>query len=809
MNLLLQGLRIGVRMLWKSPTIAAVAVVTLALGIGATTAIFSVANAVLLRPMPYQDTKSLLYLWGNTVRAGVVERRGASYPDFADWRDQSKSFTGMAAFSDAGFIIADQSEPERVVGEFVSASYFDILGVQPMLGRTFTAQEDDHPDTHTVALIGYSLWARKFGSDPNITNRTIHVGGWIYTIAGVLPQGFRGLTDSAELWLPMMALDADSITSRGSRWLQVVARLKPGVTPQQAQTELDGICKRLAAAYPRTNEQRAVEAIGIEADTFSDVRKPLLVALTAGLLVLLIACVNVSNLLLARAESRHREMAVRQALGATGRRVMQQVLAETAVPAFIGAGLGLGIAAWGTRALLSISPIQLPSFVSVDMDGRVLAFSTLLALGTTLIVALLPAVQLQHRSIGMALCESSQRTGQSRRRQRARSALVISEIALALVLLFSAGLLMRSFERLTAFDPGFDPRGLLSMRVFLGPQPSNPEKVATRALQLSDRLRTLPGVTAVSISSDVPLSGGSSAIFYTPEGTNLGAEQQRPRAYVHRVSPDFFSTMRIPIAAGRAFTPQEMNSTAQKVIISKDVARRYWPNADPIGKKLKQGLVDSKHPWLEVVGVVGDVSYRAIPRNPTPDPDLYFPVTETEEGFAIALRTSGDPAQLQGAVRSEMKQFAPGAPIFRIATGQELLASQLTTAKFARTLMALFSGVALLLALSGIYGVTSFLVARRTREIGIRIALGARSTDIFGNVLRRTMVWTGIGLGIGAVAALSFARVLKSMLYGISAASPLMMFLVVGLMLLCAALASYVPARRATRVDPIVALRYE
>jgi predicted permease len=808
MNSLLQGLRIGVRMLWKSPAIAGVAIVTLALGIGATTAIFSVANAVLLRPMPYRDTKSLIYLWGNTVRNGVVERRGASYPDFADWRAQSTSFDGMAAFSGVGTILNDHSEPERLVGEVVSANYFDVIGVQPILGRTFTPQEDDHPDTHTVAMISFNLWTRKFSSDPNVVGKAIHLDKNVYSIAGVLPKGFRGLTDSSDVYLPMMTTDADSITSRGSRWLQVVGRLKLGVTPQQAQTEMDAISKRLAETYPKTNDQRGVEVIGMETDTFSGVRKPLVVALTAALLVLLIACVNVSNILLARAESRHGEMAVRQALGATGGSLVRQVLAETSVPAVGGALLGLVIASFGARTLLTLSPIQLPTFVHVGVDGRVLAFSTLLALTTTFMVGLLPAMQLQHRSIGMALVESSQRAGQSKARQRMRSVLIVSEIALALVLLFSAGLLMRSFDRLTNFNPGFDPQGVLSMRVFLGP-PSNSDKLATRALELGDRLRHLPGVTAVSISSDVPLDGGGSAIFYTPEGTNLASEQQRPRAYIHRVDPEFFTTMRIAMKAGRPFTRQEMSTETKRVIISADVARRYWPGQDAIGKRLKQGLVDSKNAWMEVIGVVDDVNYRSVPRNPTPDPDLYFPLNEGSEVFAIALRTDGDPALLQGGVRNEMKQFAPGAPIFRIATGQELLAQQLTTAKFARTLMGLFASIALLLALIGIYGVMSFLVARRTREIGIRIALGARTYDIFRDVLSRTLLWTGLGLGVGAVAALVFARVLQSMLYGVSAASPLLMILVGGLMFLCAIIASILPARRATRVDPLVALRYE
>ena len=804
------GLRLGLRTLWKAPGLSAVAIITLALGIGATTAIFSVANAVLLRPMPYRDTGSLVNLWGNTVRAGVVERRGASYPDFKDWREQSKSFSGMAAFGGAGVILNDPKEPERITGELVSANYFDILGVQPAMGRAFTQKEDEGANAHTVALISDALWTHKYGSDSAIVGKAIRVDNDVYTIAGVLPKGFRGLSDGVDVWLPLSTQSADDLAARGSRWLQAVGRLKPGVSQQQAQAELDGICKQLAAAYPRTNDQRGVEVIGIEADTFSQVRKPVIVALCAALLVLLIACVNVSNLLLARAESRHGEMAVRQAMGASNRRLMAQILAETAVPASLGALLGFGIAAWGTRALLTISPIQLPSFVNVSMDGRVFAFCMALALATTIFVGLFPAFQTRHRSIGQALTESGARTGHSRTRQQVRGVLVVSEIALALVLLFSAGLLMRSFERLTSFNPGFDPRGLLSMRVYLGPEPASSEKLATRALQLNDLLRTLPGVNAASVSSDVPLSGGGSAIFYTPEGTNIAAEQQRPRAYVHRVAPDFFHTVRIPLMAGRTFLPTEMSSTAQKVIVSKEVARRYWPNEDPIGKRLKRGLADSTAPWLEIVGVVGEVNYRAVPKNPTPDPDLYFPLTEvSDDAFAIALRTSGDPAQLQSAVRAELKRFAPGAPIFRIATGQELVAQQLTTARFARTLMGLFAGVALLLALIGIYGVMSFLVAQRTREIGIRMALGARATDIFSNVFRRTLTWTGIGLAVGAVGALAFGRAMKSMLYGVSAASPLTMVIVAMVMLLCAVLASYAPARRATRVDPMVALRYE
>jgi putative ABC transport system permease protein len=785
------------------------AILTLALGIGATTAIFTVLNSVLLRPLPFHDPSSLVYVWGNTVRAGVVERRGASYPDFLDWKSQSKSFNGMAGFGGEGVILNDPNEPERITAELVSSNYFDLLGVRPAMGRVFVAKEDEGANVHTVALISHALWSRKYGSDPAIVGKTIRVDNELYTIAGVLPQDFRGLTDGVDVWLPLSTMSADDLSERGSRWLQVVARLKPGVSVKQAQAEIDGICKHLAMAYPRTNDQRGAEVIGVETDTFSDVRKPMMIALSAALLVLLIACLNVSNLLLARAEARHGEMAIRLALGATGTRLVTQVLAETAVPAGIGTLLGLVIASRGTKALLAISPIELPSFVKVTMDARVFAFSAVLALATTLIVGLLPALQLRRRQIGTALTEAGSRTSQSRVRQRIRSALVVSEVALALVLLFSAGLLMRSFERLTSFDPGFDPRGLLSMRVYLGAQSAGSEKLATRELQLNDILRSIPGVTAASVSSDAPLSGGGTAIFYTPQGTNIAAEQQRPRAYVHRVGPDFFSTVRIPIIAGRSFLQNEMSSTAEKVIVSRDVVRRYWPNEDPIGKRLKVGLADSKSPWLEVVGVVGDVNYRGIPKNPTPDPDLYFPLTENGEAFALALRTPGDPGQLQSAVRAELKKFAPAAPIFRVATGQELLANQLQTARFARTLMGVFASVALLLALIGIYGVTSFLVERRTREIGIRIALGATRSDIFTDVLLRTLAWTSIGLIVGVVSALAFARLLKSMLYGVSAGNPLMLLGVALLMLTCALLASYLPARRATRVDPMVALRYE
>ena len=808
MHSVAQDLRYAFRMLWKSPMVTIVAVLTLAIGVGATTAVFSVVNASLLRPMPYYQPQRLQFLWGNTVRAGAVERRGASYPDFRDWRDQSKSFEGMALFGSNGFTLVDKDGPERLTGEQVSATYFDLLGVRLQHGRGFAPREDAPTGGSLVAVISNGLWQRRFGGDPSILGRTMQLDSKTYSVIGVAPRGFTGLTDTADVWVPTGSLTDHDLGGRGSRGWQVVGRTRAGVTVEQAQAELTNICRQLARQYPDTNDQRGVEVIGLQQDTFAPIRKPVLVTFGSVLLVFLIACVNISNLLLARAECRQREVAIRFAMGATRSRVLRQLLIESAVLAVFGCGLGLCVGIWAVQGLLALSPIQLPSFVSVGMDGTVLAFTVGTGVATALLVGLLPGFHLWHRELNSLLNSAAGRTGHISMRDSVRGFLVVTEVALAMILLIGAGLLIRSFQRLTAFDPGFDPEGVVTMQMQIGPNDSN-VKTANRELALLDRLKGVPGISSVSFSSDVPLDGNSSAVFYTPEGNSTVTEQKRPRAYVHRVSPDFFSTLRIGMKQGRTFSPAEMSSDAKLVIVGEDVVKRYWPGENPIGKRLKMGGPTSQNPWFEVVGVVADIKYRALPRNPTPDPDIFFPLHERSEVFSLTARTQTDPGQMGTALRAAIKEFDASIPIYNITAMRNLVDGQLSASRFAGSVMGLFAIIALLLALIGTYSVMSYVVSQSTQEIAIRMALGAQREQIFRRVVGRGFVFALAGTGIGIILSLILRRALSGLLFGVSSTNPVVIGSVMLLMLACTVFACYVPARRATRVDPMVALRSE
>jgi predicted permease len=809
MDTLLQDLRYAVRSLVKARGVAAVAILTLVIGIGATTAVFTVLSALLLHPLPYRQPDRLVLLWGNTVRNGVTERRGGSYPDFRDWRSQSSSFESMAAFWNGDTILTGQTESERLLSEVVSANYFDLLGVRPFLGRTFVSEEDQPSSSSPTVLLSYGLWQRRFGSDPAIIGKTIQLDRRNYEVAGILPQGFRGLTDNAELWFSTMILEQEVANDRGSRWLQVVARLKPGVATAQAQTEIRTVAERLAQAYPRTNDQRGVEIIGLQQELVSQMRKPVLISFGAVLLVLLIACVNVSNLMLARAEARQREIAIRYALGATRAHTLRQAFTESAVLALCGVGLGLALAKWTVQAMLALSPVQLPGYVDLALNGKVLAFTAVIAAATAILVGIVPGLHFWRRDLSSALGNSSARTGQSLQRRNVRSGLVITEVALAIFLLIGAGLLLRSFQKLIALDPGFDPSNVLTIRLNLGRESDPNVKLANRALALLDRIRPLHGVVSASLSNDVPLDGNAGAVFYTPEGNTIAAEQKRPRAYRHVVSPDFFSTLGIRLLRGRTFTAAEMSSDTKAVIVSDDVVRRYWPNEEPIGKRLKSGGPASQSPWYEVVGVVEDVKYRAIPRNPTPDPDLYFPLTERSQVFSLAIRATQDPGQLTQTVRNEIRNFDASVPIYDVATMRDRIGTQLSTPRFASALVTMFAAIALLLALIGTYSVMSYLVSQRTSEIGVRLALGARPSQIFTQIVGQGFALAGAGTVVGIVAALILQRLISALLFGIDAANPLVIIVVALLMLGSSVLACYLPAKRATQVDPMIALRYE
>jgi putative ABC transport system permease protein len=795
-----QDLRYGVRVLRKNKGFAAVAAITLALGIGANTAIFSVVNAAVLRPLPYPHPQRLAILWGNVKRARV-ERRGASYPDYLDWRDQTQSFETMAAFTDNKFALTGIDTPERISGEYVSQPYFSLLGMQPALGRTFSPAEDRVPQRDAVVVLSDGAWKHRFGGDPNIVGRTIQLDGHPYTVIGIAPPGFSGLTDQAELWVPfVMSGSAEDLGERGTRGFEVLARLRGGVSFARAQADMDALSLRLARAYPGTNEARGVEISPLEREILGDMRQPLLILLAAVGFVLLIACTNVANLLLARSEARQREIAMRIALGASRRRVLRQLLAESAVLVTLGCLAGLILAHFCARALMAASPVTFPSYVHPSLDPAVTLFTVLICCSVGLVLGLAPATHVRTAGVHDALKQSSGRSAGSDGGRRFRNALVVAEIAFSMLLLIGAGLLIRSLDRLATLDPGYDPSHLLTLRVTL---PS-----LLPAGELLRRVSQLPSVQAASISTDVPL-GGDSAVFYTAEGQPAMNAQTMPRAYFHRVSPDFFKTLRTPFIVGRAFTEDEVHHNADVVIVTESLVKRFWSGRHPIGKRIKVGRLNSPRPWLTIVGVVHDLKYRRWPHNPTADPDLFQVFDERSRDFSVLVRTSLDPSAMALAVRNTLRQIEPSILIYDSATMEEFIAHETAGPRFTGWLMAIFAGIALALAVIGIYGVVSYSVSRRTREIGVRIALGANRPQVLRMIVGSGMGLVVIGLLLGTGAALALTRLIGTLLYGVTPSDPLTYGAAALTLAIAALMACLMPALRAARIDPAVTLRNE
>jgi putative ABC transport system permease protein len=807
-----QDLRYGVRVLRKNKGFAAVAAITLALGIGANTAIFSVVNAAILRPLPYPHPGRLAILWGNVKRARV-ERRGASYPDYIDWRGQARSFETMAAFTDNKFALTGIDTPERISGEYVSQSYFSLLGIQPALGRTFSPAEDRVPQRDAVVVLSDGTWKNRFGGDPAMVGHTIQLDGHSYTIIGIAPPGFRGLTDEAELWVPfVMSGTAQDLTERGTRGFEVLARLHNGVSFARAQADMDAISLRLARAYPGTNEARGVEISPLEREILGDMHKPLLILLAAVGFVLLIACTNVANLLLARSEARQREIAMRIALGASRQRVLRQLLAESAVLVTLGCLAGLILAHFGARTLMAASPVTFPSYVHPSLDPVVTLFTVLICCSVGLVLGLAPATHVRTAGVHDALKQSSGRSAGSHGGRRFRNALVVVEISFSMLLLIGAGLLIRSLERLATLNPGYDPSHLLALRVSLpGLPPANDRPDAglvVTADEILRRVSQLPSVQAASISTDVPL-GGESAVFYTAEGQPAMDAHTTPRAYFHRVSPDFFKTLRTPFIAGRAFTEDEVHHGANAVIATESLVKRFWSGSDPIGKRIKIGGLSSTRPWLTIVGVVHDLKYRGLPDNPTADPDLFQIFNERSRDFSVLVRTSLDPSAIAPAVRNTLRQAEPSILIYDSATMEDFIGHETARPRFTGWLMAIFAGIALALAIIGIYGVVSYGVSRRTREIGVRIALGANRPQVLRMVVGSGMESVVVGLLLGTVAALALTRLIGTLLYGVTPSDPLTYGAAALTLAATALLACLMPALRAARIDPAVTLRNE
>ena len=814
MQSLLQDIRFGLRMLTKNAGFTAIAVLTLALGIGANTAIFSVVNAELLRPLPFHDS-------GRLVRVGVTNSRtgwkfgSADYPDFNDWRSQNKVFEKIAAYFENNFTLTGVASPAHLEGEVVSADLFALLGATPALGRTFLPVEDEA--NHDVVILEHQFWKDQFGGDPSIIGRTITLDNKAYTVVGVMPAGFAFPLQRkpVSLWTTFSStqLTVDNtppITKqRGAHFMDVIARLKPGVSIAQAQAGMDVIAAQLAQQYPDTNKYFGVQLEPERERITRSVRPALLVLMAAVGLVLLIACVNVANLLLARATTRGREIAIRAALGAGRSRVIRQLLTESLLLAGLAGILGVIIAAWGSAFLVQLSPEDLPRAAEIHTDGWVLAFTVAISLLTGVVFGLAPAVQVTRSNLVDALKEGSLSSTAGSRRHQLRNWLVIVEMALALVLLVSAGLLIRSLVRLQNVNPGFDPHNVLAADLDLpSPKYSNARQ-AQFARDLLSKLQALPGVQSAAGVIPLPMSGGEMRTSVEIEGRPV-AKSDEEHSTIFSVTPDYFRTMKIPLLQGRDFSAQDGPDSNPVVIVTESLARQFFPGENAIGKRIRLGIsVDDKPSRMrEIIGVVGDVKFKDLADESMPT--SYMPQSQIPIGMlTIVTRTAGDPSSLSRPLAETVRSIDPDMPAYHIKTIEEYLDGTIAIPRFNTVLLGIFAVLALILTSIGLYGVISYSVAQRTHEIGIRMALGAQPRDMLRLVVGQGIRLGVYGVGLGLIAAFAFTHFLSSLLFGITATDPISFATVVVTLLAVVVLACYIPARRAMRVDPMVALRYE
>jgi len=805
METLVQDLRFSLRMLLKNPGFTAVAAITLALGIGANTAIFSVVNAVLLRPLPYRDPSRLVLMNESSKQ---LPDMSVSYPNYLDWRDRSRSFERIAAVQPAQYTLSGVDRPERLGGWNVTADFFPTLGIAPLVGRDLTAQ-DDRPGAPPVALLTYGLWQRRFGGDPSVVGRALTLSGRSVAVIGVLPRQFRFYYGDADLFLPL-GLDADRLKDRDEHpGIYVVARLRPGATAQTAFADMDAIARGLEKEHPESNSGNRV-AVKLLQDDVVSILRPVLVVLAGAVgFVLLIACANVANLLLARASTREKEIAIRRALGASRRRVLLQVMTESALLSLFGGGLGLLLAAWLSDVLLSLLPAGLPRMDEVRLDATVLGFTLVLSLLTGLVFGIAPAWQASRSDVLEPLKETARGSSSGRGQQRFRSVLVVSEVALALVLLAGAGLMARSFERLQEVRPGFRPGNVLSVQLVLPElKYKTKDEITSFADQMVARVEALPGVEAAGTVNPLPLTQEGWQTDYQIEGRPVPARGEAPNSDYHVVSGAYFKAMGIPLVRGRLFDDSDREGTTPVVLVNETLARRYWPDGDAVGKRMRTGSVDQPGPWLTVVGVVGDVRQYGLDQEQKTQ--YYRPERQLAlHPMSLVLRAQGDPEALSAALRRAVQSIDPDQPIYNIRSMDSLLATTLAPRRVSLLLLATFAVTALLLAGVGIYGVLAYSVTRRTHEIGIRMALGARRADVLVMVLRQGLRLVLAGAALGVAAAFGLTRLMSSLLFGVSPTDPATLGAVCVVLVGVALLACLVPARRASGVDPMIALRCE
>jgi putative ABC transport system permease protein len=800
MDTLFQDARYGFRMLLKNPGFTAVAVVVLALGIGANAAIFSVVNTVLLRPLPYADPDRLMVL--RETKLPQFPEFSVSPGNFLDWQKQNTVFEKMAAIQGSAFNLSGDGEPERFRGARISAGLFEMLGVNPAQGRTFL-DEEDQPGHNNVAILSHALWQRRFGADPNILGRAITLNATSYTVIGIMPPNFGFPDRETDLWTPV-AFSAQQAQQHGSHYISVIGRLKPGATVDQAQSEMSDIAGRIAGQFPDTNTGWDVRVTPMQEYDVRDMKFTLLVLLGTVAVVLLIACLNVANLLLARATARQKEVAIRTALGASRWRIARQLLTESVLLSIVGGGVGLLLAVWGVGLLLALAPEDLPRVKDVALDSRVLGFTLFVTLLTGLIFGLAPAMQASKPNLNETLKEGGR--GSTGSHHRVRGVLVILEVALALVLLVCAGLMIRSFLSLQQVNPGFNPRNALAVSVSLpGKKYPESDQQAAFFTQLVEKVAALPGVQAVGVTQSLPIQSDY-VLGFNIQGRPPDPPGEDVSTNYYAVSPDYFKAMGIALIRGRIFTEQDRKDAPRVAIINETMAKKYFPDEDPIGKHIN--VTNGPERFREIVGIVSDVKQYGLDRPTTAQ--TYEPYLQTPfSSMTLIVRTEGNPASLSAAIRSQVLAVDKDQPVSRIRLLDQVVSDSVAKQRFSMTLLGVFAVLALILAAVGLYGVMSYAVTQRTHEIGIRMALGASARDVLKLVIGQGMMLALIGIGIGLVASFGLTRLMASLLFGVSATDPVT-FAVISVVLTGVALgACFVPARRALKVDPMVALRYE
>ncbi len=818
---MIQDIRVALRSLGKSPAFAAVVVLTLALGIGAITSVFSVVNGALLSALPFDEPDRIVLLRGSWREGANTTPSLTSYSDFLEYRQRATALASMAAFTDEPryFVLSRDSASEQVKGEFVSAEYFDILGIRAAEGRLFTPEEDQLPDGNRVAILSYDTWQTSFGGDPAILGQTILLSENSFLIVGIGPRGFKGISDQADLFLPVTTaatfFDRAILDNRTYRWLASIGRLEDGASLEQATAEMEAVAASLAKNFPDTNEKAGVTSTTLEEALQGSLRKGLLTLLFAAGFVLLIGCVNIANLLLTRAMARQGEISVRAALGASRRQLIRQVLAESLVLAAFGCAFGLLLAVWSTKLLVNASGVVFRDSVALGLDPMVVAAALIASIVAGLGFGLLPALGGTRVDLNETLKEGG-KTSASRGRQRLQGTLVVAEIALALLLFVGAGLMIRSFVNLQQADLGFRPSNLLTLRIDVkGNRYKTIASQVNLTNELLERLRAVAGVKSVALSSpDIPTDDFSSTYIELEEREDVAINDHLALEY-RRVSPNYFSTLGILLTDGRAFTTSDVlaPNSQRKVIASESILRRYWAGQQGVGRKLRFAQVGGNPRWMHVAGISGDVLHEGLKSDGRKHQDIYIPILQS--GFdssglvniLIRVEPGVDPSSLVGNLREEILSVTGGLPVFDVATLDERLDRQVAHDRFLVLLMSLFALMALVLAAVGIYGVISYAVAQRTKEIGVRMALGADRGEVLKLIVRRGMILAIGGVTLGLITSLALTRVLRGLLYGVGTLDPTTLVLTAIFLILVAMVASYVPARKATKIEPTVTLR--